>query len=52
MIRPRIGNFTYSEDEVTVMENDILSIKEEGVAGFVFGCLTPGREIDFTSMIK
>lgn len=52
MIRPRIGNFTYSEDEVTVMENDILSIKEEGVTGFVFGCLTPGREIDFPSMTK
>jgi len=32
--------------------NDISLLKEEGVTGFVFGCLTPDLEIDFPSMAK
>jgi copper homeostasis protein len=52
MIRPRIGNFTYSEDEITTMEEEIFSLKEEGVTGFVFGCLTLGRTIDFPNMTR
>jgi copper homeostasis protein CutC len=34
------------------MEADILSMKEEGVNGYVFGCLTAQREIDFESMTR
>lgn len=52
MIRPRIGDFTYSEDEVATMEEEISSLQKEGVAGFVFGCLTSGRTIDFPSVTR
>lgn len=46
MIRPRTGSFVYSEDELLTMASDILAFKEEGVMGFVFGCLTAGGEVD------
>lgn len=39
MIRPRKGNFTYSQDELEIMHNDILVCKELGVDGVVFGIL-------------
>ena len=40
MIRPRLGNFDYSEDELKLMENDIAYCKRLGVDGVVFGVLT------------
>jgi len=54
MIRPRIGNFIYTEDEITMMEEEIeiFSLKKEGIAGLVFGCLTLARTIDFPSMTR
>jgi len=52
MIRPRIGDFTYSQDEITTMEEEIWILKEEGVAGFVFGCITLGRTIDNPSVTR
>lgn len=39
MIRPRGGDFVYSEDELAVMEADIFAACEAGVDGIVFGCL-------------
>ncbi|WP_353150431.1 copper homeostasis protein CutC [Flavobacterium sp.] len=39
MIRPRGGNFVYSEAEFNQMKSEIESIKELGVNGFVFGIL-------------
>jgi len=39
MIRPREGNFVYSNDEFKQMKKDIKSFKEIGVDGFVFGIL-------------
>ena len=52
MIRPRIGNFTYAEDEILVMENDISCLQKKGASGFVFGCLTSQRTIDFPQMTR
>ena len=46
MIRPRGGDFVYSDDEVTQMEGEIAFCKRSGVAGVVFGLLTRAREID------
>jgi copper homeostasis protein len=46
MIRPRIGSFTYTEDEIETMVQDILALKSEGVTGFVFGCLLGNNTID------
>jgi len=39
MIRPRIGSFVYTEDEIQTMEAEILALYEAGATGFVFGCL-------------
>lgn len=50
MIRPRGGNFVYSEEEILQMIEDIRSYKEMGINGFVFGCLTPENEVDIPAM--
>ena len=39
MIRPRGGNFIYSDDEFEIMKEDIRCCRELGVAGVVFGIL-------------
>lgn len=45
MIRPRGGNFIYSDDEIEIMSNDILLCKELGVKGIVLGVLNEKNEI-------
>lgn len=46
MIRPRGGNFVYSEQEILQMQNEIEYFKQAGAAGVVLGLLTPINEID------
>lgn len=46
MIRPREGDFVYSEEEIQVMEHEIDAAKIYGADGIVFGCLTPNGNID------
>lgn len=46
MVRPRGGNFVYSEAEVRQMEEEIRFFKQAGVAGVVFGLLTTENIID------
>jgi copper homeostasis protein len=46
IIRPRGGDFLYSETEFETMAEDIRALREEGVAGVVIGCLTPDGRID------
>ncbi len=46
MIRPRGGNFTYSQDEFEIMQDDILLCKELPVTGVVFGLLDEKGNID------
>lgn len=46
MIRPRGGDFFYSEDEVAIMRDDIQLAAQSGVEGVVFGLLTSDAEID------
>lgn len=48
MIRPRGGNFVYSETELEQMRSDIRQFKKMGVNGFVFGVLTDNNAIDIT----
>ncbi|MFD1616168.1 copper homeostasis protein CutC [Gelatiniphilus marinus] len=46
LIRPRSGNFTYSEDEFDIMKNDILQCKAMGCSGIVSGVLNEDNTID------
>lgn len=46
MVRPRGGDFVYSEDEFRQMKADLCTIKELGVDGFVFGILNADNTID------
>jgi copper homeostasis protein len=46
IVRPRGGDFLYSEAEFAAMLDDIAAFKALGVAGVVIGCLTPDGKID------
>ena len=46
IIRPRGGDFLYSDVEHKVMLNDIMMAKKLGVDGVVIGCLTADGKID------
>lgn len=48
MIRPRAGDFLYSNQEIKSMLCDIEHGKQHGADGFVFGCLQASGEIDAT----
>lgn len=46
LIRPRGGNFTYSEAEFEIMKHDIRLCKDMGYAGIVSGILNKDHSID------
>jgi copper homeostasis protein len=46
MIRPRGGDFVYSQKELLVMKQDIQLLKELGADGFVFGVLDEKGSVD------
>lgn len=46
MIRPRGGNFIYSDAEFKVMKNDILHNKELGVKNVIFGIINKNGTLD------
>ncbi len=46
MIRPREGNFIYSDKEFEQMKRDIIHFKKEGVNGFVFAILNNQGGVD------
>ena len=46
IIRPRGGNFVYSNDEFEIMKKDIIICKELGVETVVFGILNNNNTID------
>ena len=50
IIRPRGGDFLYSENEVREMIYDIRTAKELGADGLVFGCLTAEGDVDIDIM--
>ncbi len=51
IIRPRGGDFLYSEEEIQEMIYDIRTAKELGADGLVFGCLRPDGTVD-TDVMK
>lgn len=52
LIRPRAGDFLYSDEEFAIMKEDILSAKAEGADGIVTGILTPEGGIDASRMAE
>jgi copper homeostasis protein len=46
MIRPRGGDFFYSDEELAVMRDDIALAAQSGVEGVVLGLLTAGGNVD------
>ncbi|PKF73250.1 copper homeostasis protein CutC [Chryseobacterium sp. PMSZPI] len=46
MIRPRGGDFTYSDEEFEQMKNDLTHLKSLKVDGFVFGILDANDEVN------
>lgn len=46
MIRPRGGDFCYSDTEYEVMLDDVQTFKKAGASGIVFGILTPDGDVD------
>ncbi|MCT6888445.1 MAG: copper homeostasis protein CutC [Lactobacillus sp.] len=51
MIRPRGGNFTYSENEMAIMADDLEIAAKLGAQGVTFGCLTAQNHLDKVKMI-
>ena len=52
MIRPRTGDFVYSELELQAMERDIGIMISCGAVGLVMGCLTTKGEVDTASVTR
>jgi len=52
MIRPRPGDFVYSEMELLAMEKDISVMIDSGAAGLVFGCLDSKGDVDVKQVTR
>ena len=52
MLRPRRGDFTYSEAEFEILLCDLNRMKKAGANGFVTGFLTPDGNIDLGRITK
>ena len=50
LIRPRFGDFLYSEDEMELMCEEIKIFKSLGANGVVIGCLRPDGTLDIEKM--
>lgn len=52
LIRPRFGDFLYTEPEFFMIEEDIHMFRELGADGVVVGCLKPDGNLDTERMKK
>jgi len=50
LVRPRFGDFLYSDDEFSLMRSEIHHFRELGADGVVFGCLTKDGRLDMRRM--
>ena len=51
MIRPRGGDFVYSENEIGIMADDLVAAAKLGAQGVAFGCLTSQNQINRIQMM-
>lgn len=49
LIRPRNGDFLYTDEEVRLMEADIAAAVRAGADGIVIGALTPDGDVDIAA---
>ena len=52
LIRPRAGDFVYSEDEWQIIQDDIIFCRDNGCDGVVVGCLKNDGTFDLDKMKK
>lgn len=52
LIRPRVGDFVYSDDDIEIMKRDIAVAKELGVDGFALGALTADGDVDAAKLAE
>lgn len=52
MIRPRGGDFVYTDPEIKIMLEDIRLTAQAGSQGVVFGALTADKKLDKTNLEK
>ena len=50
LVRPRAGDFVFTEEETEILVRDIQMCRREGAAGVVIGALTPEGDVDMTVM--
>ena len=50
LIRPRFGDFCYTEHEMEIMKSQICALKEAGVEGVVIGVLDEEGNLDISKM--
>lgn len=50
LMRPRAGDFLYTPEELEMLRQQILQLKQAGADGFVIGCLTADGELDKAAM--
>ena len=50
MIRPRGGDFVYTDLEVEIMLEDIRKARDAGSQGVVYGLLTKENELDIANL--
>ena len=46
LVRPRLGDFVYSDNDLEIMKRDVAVAKELGVDGVVLGALTSDGDVD------
>ena len=52
LIRPRFGDFLYSEYEVNIIRDEVIKFRELGADGVVIGMLNKDGEVDVENMKK
>jgi copper homeostasis protein len=52
MIRPRVGDYVFSEDEIDLMRRDIDLVRAAGLSGVVIGASRPDWQLDEKAIAK